>query len=414
MITHLIIFFCLLNQITVFAQANPKVEIYFNAATEEYLRSNFSKTVENLEKALELEPGNEKIKNFLVKVLFEAGEYHYLKHNYLLAYNYLEKAKKLAPEDKEVNELYQLTKSLFEKPSRPPAGEVQPPLEKKIEKVQVESEATKEKKEIVRKPEPQEKVITKEKVLYLPVGESKLSKKQVLYLGAIAGLSLFLLLLFLSVINSTLRRLKMDIYSASQSFEEKIQQLNEEIKKRNIIEMKSLEEGKESLERSLKIGLEKLRVDFNTELKKIMPKKRTKTVEQTLLLQQQEKILLELKGEKFEDEPASLQEARQRMIKAAISLYQFNSELALRSLKQTLKHDNPAVRLNTVLALAEIGNSETVELLLGILSESDFGVKRTLLEVLTKLKNNSLLPENIRQKIFSVLKEEKLKREWIF
>jgi len=90
------IIFCLTMQAIVYAQGASKVEIYFNAATEEYLRSNFSKAAENLEKALELKAENKKIKDFLVKILYEAGEYFYLKRNYHSAYNYLEKAKKYA------------------------------------------------------------------------------------------------------------------------------------------------------------------------------------------------------------------------------------------------------------------------------------------------------------------------------
>lgn len=102
------------------------------------------------------------------------------------------------------------------------------------------------------------------------------------------------------------------------------------------------------------------------------------------------------------------------MIKSAISLYQFNQELALNSLKEMTRNHNPAVRMNTILALSEISSPETVEILLNLIDEPDYPVKKTLLEALLKLRENPSLSEETRQKISSALREEKLKREWIF
>lgn len=388
-----------------YAQIPSKVDLYFNAATEEYLRSNFSKAVENLEKALVLEPENKKIKEFLVKVLYEAGEYFYLKHNYYSAYDYLEKAKKYAPESKEIDEIYNLTKSLVGKSSP--------------EKKEPTKETTP--KEEVKKPSPvirtEPKVVIQERIIYLPSKEYKLSKKEFFFFLGFLSLFFSLLLFILIILGLRFRKLRKDIFITTQTLKSNFDLLNEEIKKISTLPRGYSDEDKEDWGRRIKFELEKIKTDIFTELKKITPtpKRKTKTVSESLLLQQQERILSQLQGEELTTtEPSALLEARQRMVKAAVSLHQFNSELALKSLKTMLKHENPAVRLNTVLALAEIGNPEIIDLLLGILSEPDFGVKRTLLEVLNKLKNNPLLPEKTGQKIILALNEEKKKKEWIF
>lgn len=405
-----VVFFLLGIKSTLIAQNEPtktspgslKVEMYLNAATEEYLRSNFAKAVENLEKVLEIEPQNLKIKEFLVKVLSEAGEYFYLKRNYQSAYNYLGKAKKYAPDNKTIDELYNLTKSLVEKPvpeQKEPTKEITP-------------------KEEIKKPAPtrlEPKIITQERVIYLPAQEFKLSKRQFFFFLGFLSLFCFIFLLSSLIVSLRFKKLKKDIFTTTKTLKSSFDLLDEEIKNVNALQLKSSLEEKEDLERNIKLGLEKIKDELSTELKKITPKRRAKTAGESLLLQQQERILSELRGaELTPTEPTSLIEARQRMLKAAVSLYQFNPELALKSLKAMLKHENPAVRLNTVLALGEIGSAQTVSLLVDMLSDPDFGVKRTLLEILSKLKNNSFLPENIRQKIILALSEEKKKKEWIF
>lgn len=338
-----------------------------------------------------------------MKILQEAGEYFSLKRNYYSAYNYLEKAKKYAPENKEIDELYNLTKSLVEKPS--------PERERPTKEVSPKEET---KKPTAGVP-PQPKIITQEKIIYLPAKEFKLSKREFFLFLGFLSLIFFLLLLFSIILSLHFKKLKKDIFTTSQTLKSSFEHLDKEIKNINALQVKSTLQEKEDLEKNIKFGLEKIKTDIFSELKRITPKKRTKTVSESLLLQQQERILSELRGEELTTaEPTSLLEARQRMLKAAVSLYQFNPELAIKSLKEMLKHDNPAVRLNTVLALAEIGSIETVDLLLSILPESDFGVKRTLLELLNKLKSNSLLPESTRQKITLALTEEKKKKEWIF
>ena len=53
--------------------ASDEGNVYFNAATENYLQGNFTTAIENLEKAQAAEPENPKIKNFMVKILLEAA-----------------------------------------------------------------------------------------------------------------------------------------------------------------------------------------------------------------------------------------------------------------------------------------------------------------------------------------------------
>ncbi len=435
----------LFSEKIVFAEVNPKTEIYFNAGTEQYLNSDFIGAVENLEKALKLTPQNNKIKQFLVKVLLEGGEHYHLRRNYRQALVFLEKAKKLAPENKEVDELYQITQRLVEKPA-PLTQEVKeehppspPPLTTK---------PVPKPKPVPSPPSPLEvpKIIVQEKVVSPfkvsstlrsrtegnsqgepPLTQIKLSAEKTLIAILVVSLSV-LIFVFLSVNYLIFKKLKIAISSLDNSLKQKVNQLTEEIKTVNQAQIKFCQgllnpylEGEKNRETKLDLRLGKLKMDILDELKKVMPKKKTKSLEQTLLLQQQERILSELRGEKlpvsvdiFLGEPESLQEARQQMIRAAISLYQFNPELALKTLKEMVASSNPAIRINTILALSEISSSEAVKILLDLITETDDSVKKVLLSVLLQLKEKSSLAEDIRQKISSTLKEEKLKKEWIF
>ncbi|HCJ66270.1 MAG TPA: hypothetical protein DHV62_02815, partial [Elusimicrobia bacterium] len=199
------IIFCLTMQAIVYAQGASKVEIYFNAATEEYLRSNFSKAAENLEKALELKAENKKIKDFLVKILYEAGEYFYLKRNYHSAYNYLEKAKKYAPENKEIDELYNLVKSLV--------GKFTPESKEPTKGVAPKEEIKKQPPLVYQEP----KIITKDRVIFLPAKEYKLSKREFFFLLGFLSLFFFLLLLSLIIISLRFKKLKKDIATTTQT-----------------------------------------------------------------------------------------------------------------------------------------------------------------------------------------------------
>ncbi len=137
----LIITACLLLSAAFVWASSDDANIYFNAGTEKYLQGNFTESIENLEKAQALDPGNGKIKEFMVKILLEAGTQNHMTRNYRQAYIYLEKAHKLDPDNPKVTEMFTLTKSLLNPTAEKiaPKEPVAAPAQKNIEKKKSES-----------------------------------------------------------------------------------------------------------------------------------------------------------------------------------------------------------------------------------------------------------------------------------
>ena len=91
-----------------FSASSGEANVYFNAATKKYLHGDFTEALINLEKAHDLDPNNDKIKEFTVKILLEAASQNRLKKNYQQANEYLDKAITLDPNNPKVQEMDKL------------------------------------------------------------------------------------------------------------------------------------------------------------------------------------------------------------------------------------------------------------------------------------------------------------------
>ena len=68
---------------TIFSQTYNKKELdlYYNAAVEKYVKNDYDKSIEYMEKVYKLSP-EQKYKNFIVKVLYEAANKSYMVQDY--------------------------------------------------------------------------------------------------------------------------------------------------------------------------------------------------------------------------------------------------------------------------------------------------------------------------------------------
>jgi hypothetical protein len=103
----IMLFFCSL------AHAETDFDIYFNAGVEKYLQGDYSNSINNLNKALGSDPGNNSVKKLLLKVYLEAATKSSNEHKYPEAKAYLEEAKKIFPDDPRVEEMYRTIKGVL-------------------------------------------------------------------------------------------------------------------------------------------------------------------------------------------------------------------------------------------------------------------------------------------------------------
>jgi tetratricopeptide (TPR) repeat protein len=86
--------------------------LYYNAAVEKYIKNDYDKAIEYMEKVYKLSP-EQKYKNFIVKVLYEAANKSYMIQDYKNAYAYTEKAKKYVSNDEKINQLHSILEDLL-------------------------------------------------------------------------------------------------------------------------------------------------------------------------------------------------------------------------------------------------------------------------------------------------------------
>ena len=90
-----LLIFCSLN-LTAHLTKSEHRELYFNAATEKYLQGDYHQALENLEKAMLIDPESIQLRNFYAKIVIEASTRFNLSRQYRKAMEILEKVKKLS------------------------------------------------------------------------------------------------------------------------------------------------------------------------------------------------------------------------------------------------------------------------------------------------------------------------------
>lgn len=428
------LFLVLFLPLNLFA-ASEEANVYFNAATEKYLQGNFTEATESLDKAQALDPENKKIKDFTVKILLEAATQNQLNRNYKQAFEYLKKAIALAPEDPKVKEMYLLTQELIN-----PGKEKTLPKEKSqllpsvIEEDKNPSASAKQEKKQQPKPAVQAKpapVITN--TYYIPSKETKTSPLPT----ALIVTSIILLLAFLALLTAFI-----SISNAKQTLEEKYAVLNDSLGKMNV-ELEKLKERykfeHESAERlrleikdTKKRDEDRFKMEIDLKAKQIeervrseyLHKKASGTGQQEAFVHQQQAKFLEFVGDTSRQDPEdtsspAVQAIRERIASMAQNLYESSPGAAVDFINKMLKNDNPLIRSNIVLSLVRISKPETTDMLIELFSDPDPRVKREVIKSLKQIKQKNDMGHNElndlqRNKIVTLLQDEKNKGEWIF
>ncbi len=385
------ILFVFLFSLSVFA--SEQSEIYFNMATEKYLQGDYEKATEALEKAIEIEPNDPKLKSFFVKIVVEAGTNYNLSREYQRAMKFLEKGKKIAPENKKINELYNITKEVLTR---------QEPKKIESKKQQTKEEGIKTEQPIQK---PVEKKIEKppeKKDTIVPVvkQEPQVIVKPQAYIPVWVYIIIFVLVVgvILLSIQIVVFKYKLEIEKIkSCKIEKEIQNIKEEFEK----EKKELE-------------------------KKIEEEKSVRQIKENILLENSERMLRDyvVRSSKVATPDVyitspNLEQIKNRIASTTQELYQQSPEVALTFLKDMIKNPESTVRENIVRALATISSPETLDMLIILNNDQSESVKREVIKEMKKLKEKAdksevIIPNEYYKKISEVLVKEKLSGEWIF
>jgi len=221
--------------------SQQEVDILYNAAVEKYIKNDYDKAVEYMEKVYSISP-QQKYKNFIVKVLYEAANSNYMRQNYVKAYEYTTKALKYTTEDEKINQLHRILNDLITKEKKETKKFYD---EKKQEnKPQTETKQKETDKKEVEKIQQQ----TKPKQQYQPT--TKITKPQTIYIEKKTYKILFYVLLavlFLMIATLIFLQMKFNLKLKNQLQQriEILQQENNKLKTELIEARKEIEFLKE-------------------------------------------------------------------------------------------------------------------------------------------------------------------------
>ena len=438
--------------------ASDDANIYFNAGTEKYLQGNFTESIDNLEKAQALDPGNTKIKEFMVKILLEAGTQNHMTRNYRQAFIYLDKAHKLDPENAKVTEMYTLTKSLL----NPSAEKVAPkeavgtPVQKSIEKKRTDSilmeeaAAARQQLRAAAVQQNAQKVRTQADEFAQKVQQggkgavmfdlARLKEWHIwsfiyLLLGtSLATIILFIMWLFSSrELNNYKRQfsgMEQDMKNAvenANTYKVELEKAKESVKYEHQIREKLQKELTEIVnkdEQHMKTVLDLKTKDMEEKVRaEIAVKMRSAGGQKEHFINHQQERFMKYVSdtsapEETESDPV-LASARERIALMAQNLYEYAPGAAVDFIKKMVKSENPSIRTNIVQALANIARVETLEMLFDLYNDSDQRVKREVLRNLKSLNQKIAtgalsLDAAIAAKVKLLINEEKDRGEWIF
>lgn len=414
------LFFIFLS--TVFCQEN--VDVLYNAAVEKYIKNDYDKAIEYIEKVYSLSP-QQKYKNFIIKILYEAANTEYMKHNYKKAYGYTEKALKYTQDDLKINELHKILADILNKQQKITSVEQKP--------VEVQQRTFVQKQETSQKvyPTSQKKIETKPEQVQVVYYEDKKYKVLTYVLSS---------LFFLTVISWIITQIKFykKIKEEQQKQILELQQENsklkltlfetktelEKTKEREQMYKKYLDDYKKEIEEKNKI-ISQLQNQISIREKiSVVPQQTPKMAflpYDVVVNKQQDEILsfattVPSKIMKSEYDMELYREKIADMIK---TLYEVNPQRTLNTIEQMVNNQNPFVRMNVVNALSELATEETINYLIKLYNDNDLMVKREALRQLIKLQQKIktkeiTLPQQLEQEVLQIVKEEKQKGEWLF
>jgi tetratricopeptide (TPR) repeat protein len=428
------------------ASSPEEATVYFNAGTEKYLQGRFTESVEDLEKARQLDPGNAKIKDFMTRILLEAATQDHMNHNYRQAMVKLEKAKALSPDNAKVKEMYRLTGTLTGQSQE--KGVFRKSLLDDREEKTSASILNGEKKRENLMPEKSGKPVRTERRAPVAVtttersvnAREQLSPRQeekdrrTLITGISASLAM-LCLLFCFILIAKLRRLSIRCKSAEEQLRTAETENNrlvietEKMKERVKYEHQSAEELRRDLKERSRREEERLKAELELKTRQAEERVRsellsrqphTASSEEAFLHQQQAKFLEYVDHTAVIDGTLSpaLEAARERISMMAENLYEYAPVAAKNFLNKMATNENALIRANVVRALARVACPETVGLLLRLFEDEDYRVKREALKNLKQLRqrlaaNEISVPEELHARIEALLDNEKRRGEWI-
>ncbi|MFH1823803.1 MAG: HEAT repeat domain-containing protein [Candidatus Firestonebacteria bacterium] len=412
MFKTLITFFTFLTlfiSFTVSCSADERAQNYFTDGVQKYIKGDVDRAIFDIENSLKLDKENKKYISFLVKMLVEKGSEYYLQRKLNEAFPYFEKASKLSPEDKKVKEMHNIIyKELF------PTAEIQPiqktepsyeemaklfaefqkqqqklistvlgPTEKTLESIisKVGDERREFLKAIVKRDEDIKQAFKENQKI--------ISKNfSITILIFIIGI-IFVVIVF-SYVSARLSARREGILLQHQ------ERIISNLLQQNVGSTQLIGESSSPLE--LMEGSH--------------PKDRVKGVEiieAELVEETDADIAQKLLVPFLEDNDDKVKAT------ASKALYKYNPNKALQILKEMSKNKNRVVRLNAAWGLGEIGSDLSAEILLNLINDVDYHVKRVVLKFLQKIlkTNKDNLPVSLSARISKELTDVKIKEGWV-
>lgn len=407
-----------------FLNAHEDVEILYNAAVEKYIKNDYDKAIEYMEKVFSTTK-QQKHKNFLIKILKEAATDSYMKQNYKKAFEYTSKALKHTKDDPEINKLHGILLDLLNKQQKtqPKQEEhIAKPLQQKETKPHSQITSTKlptQPSQVSLQPKETTKEATSKESLYKILFFVSLSTIILISLGwGVTQIKLHYkikkqLQIKIFELEKENSKLKFELIDTKKELEKAKER--EEIYKKYLDEYKKETEEKLKLIKEIKLSQKE---SDKTQLSSFLP---IKSKTESILEQKKDDILLTATNppQGIISSEYQLELYREKLATMLKTLYEVNPEKALFAINQIIKNPSDLIRANIAYALAEIESEITVEMLIQLYQEKSPFVKqealRQLIKLEKKIKNNeSSLSEETKNKILQIVKEEKLKGEWLF
>lgn len=431
-INYFLVYFFIFLFISLSFTQQEDIDVLYNAAVEKYIKNDYDKAVEYMEKIYSLKP-QQKYKNFLIRILTEAATNMYMKHNYKKAYEYTSKALKYAPENQQVNELHRILTDILN--NQKVTTYTQPRTEKTLPSELQKTTTTVTKPQIVQQKTKPEKMSTE-----YTIKTATATVQQVVYVVDKKYKILFFLtifVLFFTITGWIITQMKLN-YKIKKELQKQIFDLQKEnsnlnfeltqtkielekTKEREQLYKKYLEDYKKDSEEKIKLITE-LQNKFSQVYKdKTLQYLPQKPVTEQIFNRQKTELahFVSNPPKNIIESEYQLEIYREKIATMLKTLYEINPEKALITITQMVQDVNPFVRMNVAYALAEIANETTINLLLNLFNDDDVKVKqeslRQIIRLNNKIKNNEVvLSEELKSRITSLLNQEKLKGEWLF
>ena len=361
-------------------QSDP--EVYFNSGIDKYVKGDYDNAIALFEQTLSENPNHQKAKNFLIKVLIEATEKQIMVSNFSKAKVYIDRAKIIAPDSEKVGELQKVVSGGYIK------KEVQKPVITAV--VKPLSVKKTDPKKSVDMP-PVAAIVSDVSAVYEDKGG------WIFILASVIFIVIVFSLVFFWMKNKNIKDAKK-----LEELKKQIR-LEEEKKYRGELEKIKLEGAgiKKELAENIKIQIAE---------KQAIIKKDADAAQQKLdSSMEEEKILQNNKNENYS------KEIIQKMTISIKTIMNVNKEDALNNIKRLSKNENSRLRYDCVKIIENILTPETLKILLDMLDDSDFEVKRAVIMLISNINKLHLpeIPMNMRVNMQKRLSEEKLKNGWI-